>query len=309
MAGDAKPASDLRRPRIEIEEGVETANYEGVEYEDFWTGIDKEKLDALERAIVGELLPPRGRRILEVGCGYGRLADTYLDRFDEVVLTDPSLSLLGHARERYGDRATYVAADVHHLPFRDDAFDAILMVRVFHHLPDSRAALAELGRVTRGRGRLVFNYSNKRNLLRAVKFAARRGDSPFGLEPVRLKPALYGHHPAFVGRLLRELHFDDIRYRGAGIVDKLAPGLGSLGVKLPPGEALAGPLGIVKLGPIVFVSAEAPGGPLARGDAIADLFACPACGGALAEETGAYRCAGCGRSYPVADGIVDLRPA
>ena len=212
---------------------------------------------------MGELLPARGRRILEVGCGFGRMADIYRDRFDELVLSDPSLSLLSHARERLGDRATYVAADVNRLPFRADAFDAVLMVRVFHHLPESSPVLAELARVISGGGTLVFNYSNKRNLSRIVRFGLRRCDSPFTLAPERVLPSLYGHHPAFVAERLRAQHFSDVCYRGAGVVDKVAPRLGGLGNSVPPGVALARPLGAVKLGPLVSASARAPGGPLA----------------------------------------------
>ena len=87
MANEPVRAGAGAEPRVNVEQGVEVADYEGVEYEDFWTGINKEKLDALEHAIVGELLPARGRRILEVGCGFGRMADIYRDRFDGLVLS------------------------------------------------------------------------------------------------------------------------------------------------------------------------------------------------------------------------------
>ncbi len=65
--------SDLERDQYRF--------YEGVEYKHFWDGLKRSKLDELEHAIVRELLPVSGRRIIDVGCGYGRLADCYLNRF------------------------------------------------------------------------------------------------------------------------------------------------------------------------------------------------------------------------------------
>ncbi len=34
-----------------------------------------------------------------------------------------------------------------------------------------------------------------------------------------------------------------------------------------------------------------------------ELLACPACAGALCDQNGRLVCAGCGRAYPVVDGI------
>jgi uncharacterized protein YbaR (Trm112 family) len=39
-----------------------------------------------------------------------------------------------------------------------------------------------------------------------------------------------------------------------------------------------------------------------------DLLACPVCGGTLSEQPEELRCDGCGRRYPLIDGIPQLLP-
>ena len=91
--------------------------YEDVAYQEYWKN-PLSRQDALEQYIISRMLPASGRRIIDLGCGYGRLAPCYVDRFDQVVLCDGSLSLLRDARAALGNRAFFVAADIARLPFR-----------------------------------------------------------------------------------------------------------------------------------------------------------------------------------------------
>ena len=102
----------------------------------------------------------RGRRIVELGASFGRLADLYTG-YDQVILLDYAKSGLREAQERLGrsDRYIYVAADIYHLPLAPGACDTAVTVRVLHHLADIPAALrgiargAAAGRRLRGRVR------------------------------------------------------------------------------------------------------------------------------------------------------------
>ena len=141
--------------------------YEGVEYQQFWTGRQKRSLDELEHAIVRILLPVSGRRIIDVGCGFGRLADCYLDRFEQIVMLDGSMSLLRQALEKTSGKAICIAGDLSHMPFRPASFDAVLLIRVFHHINDSQSCLSELHRLLCNEGRFIFNYCNKQNAQRS----------------------------------------------------------------------------------------------------------------------------------------------
>ncbi|HHE70853.1 MAG TPA: hypothetical protein ENL34_01040, partial [Chloroflexi bacterium] len=68
--------SDRERP---------VCNYEGSRYStEFWT-TSRSYEDGAERIALRHLLPPRGRRLLEIGAGFGRLVDLY-QGYDTVVL-------------------------------------------------------------------------------------------------------------------------------------------------------------------------------------------------------------------------------
>src|SRR5205807_7674851 len=127
------------------------------------------------------LLPSTGDRLIEVGAGFGRLADEYRG-YRSVVLFDSSPELLGAGRERLGSdpRLEFVQGDANALPFPDGSFDALLCVRVVHHFVDPARAFAEFARVLRPGGVLVVEFANKRNLKSVLRYALRRQAwSPF----------------------------------------------------------------------------------------------------------------------------------
>ena len=93
-------------------------DYEGTSYRArFWAGQGREYEDLAERIALRKLLPAQGRRIMEIGAGFGRLADLYAG-YDQVILLDYAKSGLREAQERLGrsDRFLYVAADLYHFP-------------------------------------------------------------------------------------------------------------------------------------------------------------------------------------------------
>ena len=126
-------------------------------------------------------MPPTGGRLLEVGAGFGRLADEYLG-YREVVLFDASETLLQAAREQLAGDPRYqvVVGDAFRLPFEDASFDTVVCVRVLHHFGDPRPAIREFARVLRPGGVLVLESANKRNLKAIIAYLLRRQPwSPF----------------------------------------------------------------------------------------------------------------------------------
>jgi ubiquinone/menaquinone biosynthesis C-methylase UbiE len=103
--------------------------------------------------------PSPGDRILDVGCGTGEdalmLARTVGPEGD-VVGVDESEAMVATARDAADGvpGVRFAEADVCDLPFADDRFDAARADRVFQHLADPAAALAEMRRVTRPGGRV-----------------------------------------------------------------------------------------------------------------------------------------------------------
>jgi SAM-dependent methyltransferase len=107
-----------------------------------------------EQTLLAALAAARPRRILDVGCGDGRLASLYTA--PEVVCVDSSAASVDAALERGLDARR---ADVRELPFEDGAFDAVTCNHTLYHVDDRDRAVAELARVVRPGGRFVGIYN------------------------------------------------------------------------------------------------------------------------------------------------------
>ncbi len=284
-------------------------DYEGSRYEqDFWQGQDRTYEDRAERIALRRLLPPSGKRALEIGAGFGRLTGE-LSVFDQVVLLDYSRTMLAAARTRLGDgdgRYTYVAADVYHLPFAPGAFDAATMIRVFHHMADPAAALGSIRRALAPGATFVLEYANKRNLKAMLRYALRQQAwSPYTLEPVEFVALNFDFHPAYVQTALRAAGFETARRLAVstfrlGLLKRIVPAdlLAALDAVFQPYAPL--------ISPSVFTLNCANGsGP----DAVrAPLeFRCPACGGELIVGEEVFICRNDGLRWAKRDGIYDFK--
>ena len=96
----------------------------------------------------GDLL---GRRVLDIGCGTGRVAAALVDRGSRVWGIEPSPEMAALARERV---STIKIAPAERLPFKDGWFERAVMWLVIHLL-DRPQAFAEAQRVLGPDGRLV----------------------------------------------------------------------------------------------------------------------------------------------------------
>ncbi|MGY1708798.1 methyltransferase domain-containing protein [Geodermatophilus sp. SYSU D00758] len=105
------------------------------------------------------LLAGLSGRVLEVGAGSGADFPHYPAAVTEVVAVEPEPHLRELARRAAASApvpVTVVAGTAEHLPAADGSFDAAVCALVLCSVPDQRAALAELRRVLRPGGRLVF---------------------------------------------------------------------------------------------------------------------------------------------------------
>lgn len=125
-------------------------------------------------------------RLLELGCGTGRLLAHQLERFASVSGIDLSGEMLNVARHRLAGRgeedegAALVRGDAYHLPFADAAFDAVYSILVINLLPDHRRALDEVRRVLKPGGRFVFSVPNLSSLYLPAGLVVNRRGRSFG---------------------------------------------------------------------------------------------------------------------------------
>ena len=93
------------------------------------------------------------KRILEVGCGAGAMAERVRDQLAaQVVAVDSSERMVELTRQR-GLEAH--VADVQELPFADGEFDCVFAAWLLYHVLERGRAISECARVLRPGGRFV----------------------------------------------------------------------------------------------------------------------------------------------------------
>jgi len=106
-----------------------------------------------------------GDKILDYGCGNGRLLELFLDKKINYTGVDSSQKLLNLAKNKYPqESANFLKIDPSQpsLPFEDDFFNSTYAIAVFHHFPKEHAEkmAQELYRVTKKDGYIVITVWN-----------------------------------------------------------------------------------------------------------------------------------------------------
>lgn len=112
-------------------------------------------------------LPP-GSAILDYGCGTGEIARGLAEAEYQVSAVDISSGMVEQARSRPGaDKVRFhLLTDPPRLPFEDGAFDAVASSSVLEYVPDPLPLLAELARVVKSGGRVLFTVPDPRHPIR-----------------------------------------------------------------------------------------------------------------------------------------------
>jgi SAM-dependent methyltransferase len=133
------------------------------------------------------------KRVLEVGCGEGELAERLVSELGvRLVAIDQSERMVELARARGVDARV---GDVQELPFEGGSFDVTVAAWMLYHVPDLGRALGELARVLRPGGRLVAVTNYGTHLSEMFNLVGlERWELPFGGENgAELLAPLFGH--------------------------------------------------------------------------------------------------------------------
>ena len=98
-----------------------------------------------------------GNRVLDLGCGNGRLVELFKDKNIDYLGIDNSEKLIEIAKTKYPN-ARFQSVDALKLPFPDNYFDKIFSIAVLHHIPSSELRhqfIQEAIRVLRPGGVLI----------------------------------------------------------------------------------------------------------------------------------------------------------
>lgn len=125
----------------------------------FPSGIEASVADLMAR--VGHLTLES--RVLEIGVGTGRIALPLAHTVRAYYGVDISLPMMNRLRAKQTTEPIYlIEGDATKLPFADNSFDAIVVVHVFHLIPDVTSVLLELARVLRPSGVLLHGHGHTR---------------------------------------------------------------------------------------------------------------------------------------------------
>lgn len=120
-----------------------------------------------------ELVPPAGRRTLDLGCGEGRIGRLLAERGHNVAGVDTSPAMVAAASESI----EAVVADAAELPFANGEFDLVVAFMSLMDMDDAEGAIRESARVLAPGGRFCLAVVHP--LSGTGDFATREDDCPF----------------------------------------------------------------------------------------------------------------------------------
>jgi ubiquinone/menaquinone biosynthesis C-methylase UbiE len=124
-------------------------------YDRAFTATEEAGLRRMRR----ELLAEAKGRVLELGAGTGANIELYPDSVEGLVLAEPDPHMMKRLRAKLAESnraAEVVEAPAERLPLEDGSFDTAVVTLVLCTVPNPEAALAEIARVLKPGGRLLF---------------------------------------------------------------------------------------------------------------------------------------------------------
>ncbi len=103
----------------------------------------------------------KGKKLLDLGCGFGDYAKVYSEKGTIVTAVDNSKKEIEHAQKLNIPNTKFMVFDItNKFPFKDSSFDVITSSLVFDHLEDLKSLFQECNRVLKNKGVMVFSVTN-----------------------------------------------------------------------------------------------------------------------------------------------------
>jgi ubiquinone/menaquinone biosynthesis C-methylase UbiE len=163
-------------------------------YEQWYEGRYK-RAEIWQKKIIGNLVQKddRVKTLLEFGCGTTRFTRWWHEIGIEAMGGDISPFMLGQGVRLFGGEL--VLADSHHMPFKDNTFDAVAFITTFEYYRDPIQVIREAART--GRHGIVFGMMNRNS----TKVVRRRVQQLFGKNPFYITATFYTP-----GKLIQLIH-------------------------------------------------------------------------------------------------------
>jgi SAM-dependent methyltransferase len=150
-------------------------------------------------------------RVLDLGCGDGRISGLLAEAGGVVTGVDPSATALERARAAHPQIRFLAPDDDGSLPLADASFDVVVAVNVLEHVADTQRLMSEARRVLTPDGRLVVavpNHGRVEGAWSALTSFERAHDP--------LEPTLRFYTRRSLTALLHQFGYGDVELAAAG---------------------------------------------------------------------------------------------
>ncbi|HSR93997.1 MAG TPA: methyltransferase domain-containing protein [Solirubrobacterales bacterium] len=129
--------------------------------------------------VLGRLELKGDESVVDAGCGSGKVTEKLLERLPQgqLLAVDGSEAMIAKARERLGERATHLLADLAELEVAEPV-DLIFSTATFHWIADHDRLFAHLRAALRPGGRLVAQCGGQGNVAEHAEVIARVAAQP-----------------------------------------------------------------------------------------------------------------------------------
>ncbi len=259
--GHPESDSSWRKLKEMNKKGFPSADYyDDFDYQGYWQKRHYEDLSG--RTALNNLLDQINckskKELIDVGCGFGRLAEIYGNKFQHSALVDPSSKNLKKAEHNLGRKKfSYFKSYGSQLPFDDNRFDTALMIRVIHHLHQPETVVKEIRRILKPKGHFILEFANKCHSKACLMNPCRLNS----LEPVDISVSdsslpFKNYHPKWINNLLADNGFSVLKRLSVSnfrnpFIKKIVPD----SLLLFVGKRLQKPLAKLNFGPSIFILA------------------------------------------------------
>lgn len=243
--------------------------YDSFDYPKYWQKRTYE--DQCEKIALKNLLKkikPEGK-VIDIGGGFGRLVPTYASFFQDCLVIDPSQKLLRIGKDYWKNikNVSFQKGSLPKIDLKDNFCNAVLLVRVIHHLKNPLPSLKEISRILQPKGFLILEMANKVHFRARIKaffsgdFSLTKDLTPLerrSSESISSRKILFlNHHPKKIisdleqtGFIIKEiLSVSNFRHP---LIKKLIPD----SILLCLEKLCQKPLAKVFFGPSIFILAQ-----------------------------------------------------